>query len=286
VSDPVDLDPDVGYWLEMAEVHATREYFAAAIEAMPGNPLGLATRDIGGGVAVTLGGEGGEPFFSRALGLGIERPATEADLDAVIAFYAEHDRTTVSIPIAPQAEPAELREWATARGFPESRRWPKLWRSLETVPEPPPTDLRIEAIGPDQADAFADIVLTAFEFDAALRPMLPPLVGRPGWHQYLGFDGDLPVAAGAMYLRDDIAWLGYGATLESHRGRGGQSAIFHRRIADARDHGCRLAITETGPDTPEEPNPSFHNMLRIGFQLGYHRPNFVRRPAAATADDA
>jgi hypothetical protein len=275
----------VGYWLEMAEVHATREYFAAAIEAMPGNPLGLATRDIGGGVAVTLGGEGGDPFFSRTLGLGIKRRATEADIDEVIAFYAAHGRTTVSIPIAPQAEPAELRAWATARGFPESRRWPKLWRSLETLPEPPPTDLRIEAIGPDRADAFADIVLTAFEFDEAMRPMLPPLVGRPGWHQYLGFDGDQPVAAGAMYLRGDIAWLGYGTTLASHRRRGGQSAIFHRRLADARDHGCRLAITETGPDTPEEPNPSFHNMLRLGFQLGYHRPNFVRRAASTAGGD-
>lgn len=277
------LDADVGYWLEMAEVHATRDYFAAAIEGMPGNPLRLATRDIGGGVAVTLGGEDGHPFFSRTLGLGIERPATEADLDEVIAFYAEHERTTVAIPIAPQAEPPELVGWAAARGFPESRRWPKLWRTLAILPDPPPTALRIEPIGPDLADAFADIVMAAFDFDDTLRPMLPPLVSRPGWHHYLGFDGDQPVATGAMYLRGDIAWLGYGATLESHRGRGGQSAVFHRRLSDARDRACRLAITETGPDTPEEPNPSFHNMLRLGFEVGYHRPNFVRLGAPADA---
>ena len=270
------LDPEIGYWLEMAEVHATRDYFAAAIEAMPGNPLRLATRDIGGGVAVTLGGEDGHPFFSRTLGLGIERPATEADLDDVIAFYAEHGRTTVSIPIAPQAEPPDLTDWAAARGFPESSRWPKLSRSLTALPDPAQTDLRVEAIGPGRADAFADIVMAAFDFDDALRSMLPPLVGRSGWLHYLAFDGEEPVATGAVHLRDDIAWLGFGATLPSHRGRGGQSAIFHRRLADARDRGCRLAVSETGPDTPEEPNPSFRNMLRLGFQLGYLRPNFVR----------
>ena len=281
-ADPADeqgLDPEVAYWLEMAEVHATRDYFQAAVEAMPGNPLGLATREIGGGVAVTMASPD-EPFFNRALGLGIERPATESDVDAVIAFYAEHDRAVVSIPIAPQAEPPELTGWLETRGFPVSRRWPKLWRKLDSLPDPPPTDLRIEAISADRADAFADVVHTAFEFDDALKPMLPPLVGRAGWHQYLGFDGERPVAAGAMYVRNDIAWLGYGATLETHRGRGGQSAIFRRRPVDARANGCRLASTETGPDTPEEPNPSFHNMLRLGFNLGYDRPNFVRRPPA------
>ena len=274
------LDPEIGYWLEMAEVHATRDYFAAAIEAMPGNPLGLAIREIGGGLAVTMNFEDADPFFNRTLGLGIERLATEADVDDVLAFYAEHDQTFVSIPIAPQARPPEVADWLVAREFPESRRWPKLWRRLDTLPDRPPTDLRIEAIGADQADAFADVVHSAFEFDDALKPMLAPLVGRAGWQQYLGFDGDQPVAAGATYVRGDIAWLGYGATLESHRGRGGQSAIFHRRLIDARARGCRLAITETGPDTAEEPNPSFHNMLRVGFQVGYHRPNYVRRPPA------
>lgn len=280
MDDIADLDPETAHWLEMAEVHATREYFVAAIEDMAGNPLGLATRDIGGGVAVAMRAEE-NPFFNRMIGLGISQPATELDLDAVIAFYAEHDRTSVSIPIAPHAEPAALTTWATERGFPVSRRWPKLWRSLAELPAPPPTDLRIEPIGADRANDFATVVNAAFEFGDQFKPMLPATVGRPGWTHYLGFDGDAAVAAGAMYVIDDIAWFGFGATLESHRGRGGQSAIFHRRMVDARAGGCRLAITETGPDTPEEPNPSLHNMLRLGFNLGYDRPNFVRRPVEA-----
>lgn len=275
--DIADLDPEIAHWLEMAEVHATREYVEAAIEAMAGNPLGLATREIGGGIAVALEAEE-NPFFNRVIGLGISRPATEEDLDAAIAFYAEHQRTFVSIPIAPHAEPAALTTWVTDRGFPVSRRWPKLWRSLELLPEPPPSDLRIEPIGADRASVFAGIVNAAFEFGDQFEPMLPATVGRPDWTHYLGFDGDAPVAAGAMYRMGDVIWFGFGATLESHRGRGGQSAIFHRRMADARALGCRLAITETGPDTPENPNPSLHNMLRLGFNLGYERPNYVRRP--------
>lgn len=277
MNDAADPDAHVRYWLEMAEARATREYVQAAIDAMPGNPLGLALRDIGGGVAVALEARE-DPFFNRVIGLGIDRPASERDLEAAIGFYTEHDRTYVSISIAPQARPTHLVKWVTDRGFPVSRRWPKLWRSLETLPDPPPTDLRVEPIGPDRATDFARVVNAAFEFGEELEPMLPVTVGRPDWIHYLGYEGDAPVAAGAMYRIGDIAWFGFGATLASHRGRGGQSAIFHRRLADARSLGCRLAFTETGPDTPEEPNPSFHNMLRLGFQVGYHRPNYVRRP--------
>ena len=125
------------------------------------------------------------------------------------------------------------------------------------------------------------MVNAAFEFGDELSPMLPLTLERPGWTHYLGFDGDAPVAAGAMYRIGDVAWFGFGATVESHRGRGGQSAIFHRRMADARADGCRIAITETGPDMLEQPNSSLHNMVRLGFQLAYHRPNYVRRPAEA-----
>ena len=277
-SDNAALDPEIAYWLEMSEAAASRDYVDAAIDGMAGNPLGLAASEIGGAQAVAL--EALEnPFFNRVIGLGVQRPATELDLDAVIAFFEEHRRSTVAISIAPHALPAQLVGWVEDRGFPVSRRWPKMWRSLADMPESPRTDLRVESIGPVHADDFANVVNEAFEFDDQLKPMLPFTVGRPGWTHYLGFDGDHPVAAGAMYVIDDIVWLGFGATLATHRGRGGQSAIFHRRLVDARAAGCRLAFTETGPDSEEEPNLSYRNMVRLGFRVGYHRPNWVRRPA-------
>ena len=51
--------------------------------------------------------------------------------------------------------------------------------------------------------------------------------------------------------------------------------ILARRIRDAAEWGCRRVITETGGDTPEHPNPSYHNMLRAGFVLVYQRPNYI-----------
>jgi hypothetical protein len=80
-----------------------------------------------------------------------------------------------------------------------------------------------------------------------------------------------------MYLTEGVAWLGFGATLEVARGRGGQSALFAERLRDARDQGCRWAVTETGEESDEEPvNHSFRNMIRAGFKLAYARRNWVR----------
>jgi len=89
-------------------------------------------------------------------------------------------------------------------------------------------------------------------------------------------------SAAALYIADGGGWLGYGSTLEASRGRGWQTAMFLRRLNDARAAGCRMAITETGEETEDDPvNHSYRNMLRTGFRLAYPRRNYVRVPTAA-----
>lgn len=273
------IDDDVRYWCEIAEALAWRDIYAAVRDEGDA-ALGAESAEIGGAVAIALRGMD-NPFFNRVLGLGVPRPATREDVAAVDAFYRDLGREWSVLMLAEPTRPPELVDWVEAAGWTRGQRWPKLWRSLEGDLPEPRTDLRIELVGRDRAEDFARIVTTTYEFDPVLAPIASAVMGRPGWSHYLGFDGDEPVAAGASFVTGDVVWLGYGATLESHRGRGGQSAIFARRLADSRAAGCRLAITETGEDTPEEPNPSYRNMLRAGFEVAYLRPNFVRRPAEA-----
>ena len=137
------------------------------------------------------------------------------------------------------------------------------------------TDLRIESIGAAHAETFAGVACAAFGMPAAVGPMLTATIGRPGWQHYLAFDGEQAVATAALYVREGVGWLGVGSTLPSHRRRGAQGALMARRIRDGGDLGCRWLVTETGEDTPEQPNPSYHNMLRTGFRLAYQRPNYV-----------
>ena len=118
-----------------------------------------------------------------------------------------------------------------------------------------------------------------------LAPFGEATLGRPDWHHFLAFDGDRAVGAGALYVMGHVGWLGFGATLESHRGRGSQSAIFARRIRAAAELGVKLLVTETGEELPDRPNPSYRNMLRAGFRLAYPRQNWLE-PAAPEAPEA
>lgn len=266
---PSGLDPDVARWLEMAEAHAYLDAYAAAAE-LPGNPAGARTAIIGGAVAIALDTVD-VGFFNRIIGLGVTRPAVEADVRATAAFYRDLGLTRSAIHVAPGALPAELPAWIAAAGYRLGGRWVKLWHGLVDVAVPA-AGHRIERIGPSDAATFGDVCLAAFEMPEAVRLVATAPVGRRGWTHYVGYDGTAAVSTGALRIDGDVAWFGYGATLGSHRGRGWQTAMFLRRLGDARDAGCRLAVTETGEETQADPvNHSYRNMVRTGFRLAYAR---------------
>ena len=53
-----------------------------------------------------------------------------------------------------------------------------------------------------------------------------------------------------------------------------------RRVTDAAALGCSWITAETGTETAEEPNPSLHNMRRIGLVELYERRNWIWRAPA------
>jgi hypothetical protein len=271
---PPDLDPDVARWLEMAEARAYFDAYTAAA-GQPGNPAGAAATVIGEAVAFGLTAID-VGFFNRTIGLGIPREATRDDVDSAASFYRGLGLARSAIQVAPGARPPDLPDWISAEGYALGGRWVKLWHDLREIDEPPPA-LRIERIDTSLTGIWADACLAAFGMPPQVRPIATATIGRPGWAHYLGYDGETPVSTAAMRIEDDIAWLGYGATLESSRGRGWQTAMLLRRLRDARDAGCRLAVTETGEETEKDPvNHSYRNMLRAGFHLGYARRNWYR----------
>ena len=218
-------------------------------------------------------------FFNRVLGLGSQGPVTVADVEAASAWFRSLGLGESMIQVPSEVMTPELATWLGDAGYQQGRNWVKLWHPLDDIRDAD-TSLRIAQIGPDEADAFASIVVDAMEFPNEVLPLAAATVGVYGWRHYMGYDGETPVAAAAMFVDGDTAWFGFGATREAARGRGGQSALFAARLRDARALGCTLAVTETGEETPEDPvNHSYRNMLRSGFTLAYARPNWDRREA-------
>lgn len=271
---------DIPYWLEMAEANAWADMVSALAEA--GDALGGHVDSSNDGVtfalrSIDLG------FFNRSVGLGAGRPATRSAIRRILRTFRDAGQTTFTIQVSPFARPSAIETWLEAAGMRRGGRWAKVWRDI-LDPPPERTDLRIEAIGPEHREGWNKVTLTAFEFPDLLTPFGEATLGRSDWHHFLAFDGDQAVGAGALYVMGDVGWLGFGATLESHRGRGSQSAIFARRIRAAADLGVKLLITETGEELPDRPNPSYRNMLRAGFRLAYARQNWLE-PAAPDAPE-
>jgi hypothetical protein len=271
---PSALELELARARERAEALAwSRDCYAAA-EAAPGDPAGARLRAVGDGFAsaITAIDDG---FFNRAVGIGSDRPVTEEAVDAAASFFAELGRTTSVIQVAPPRLTTEVAGWLEARGYRPGRSWVKLWHDLSDLPTAT-TSLQVERIDRSRAADYERIVLAAFGLPDVVGSLATAVIGRPGWTHYLASDGEMPVSAAGMYVTEGVAWLGFGATFEAARGRGGQSALFAERLRNARDLGCRWAVTETGEETDDDPNPSYRNMIRAGFNLAYARRNWVR----------
>ena len=213
-------------------------------------------------------------LFNRLIGTGLG-PASvrQRDIARLLARFDVAGVRNFGVQLSPAVE-AQYADALLKTGLARRDRWTKVYRDTAAT-DAAMTDLRIEPVTSEQADVFASVTMGGYGFPQALRPWITSLVGRPGWRHYLAWSGSDAVAGAALYQSGEIGWLGIASTLPAARKRGAQSALMRRRIDDGRALGMRWFVTETGEDIPDRPNPSFRNMMRAGFQVAYHRPNFM-----------
>jgi len=263
-----------------ADIAAYRDLWRAA-PAEVAHRHGVALHEVAGAVCLGCASMSGAPILNHALGVGVGAPAGEAELDEIQGFY---DGLGVAYSVAVDAAAPGLGGRLERRGFSEARPWMTFRRG----PGPTPAragDLKVEEAGASRAAAFGAIVGAAFEMPADFAGWMAALVDRPGWTALLALDGDEPVGAAALFVGGGAGWLGMGATLPEHRGKGAQGALLAERLRRAERLGLRRLVTETGaPVGDEGPGPSYRNMLRYGFAEAGLRPNLrstaVRQAAA------
>jgi hypothetical protein len=228
---------------------------------------GAATLVVAPGLPTTM--------FNRAIGLGVFRPAVEADVDSVISEFRSAGSRNFWIHLNPGSSPPQIDAWLTARGFALARRrsWAKVVFDGAQAPDTQ-TALDVREVGVEHADELAAVLAGAFEMPPVFASWFGTLVGRPGWHAVAGFDGEALVCGGFLYRERDFGWLGIGGTRADSRGRGGQRAAMALRMRIALEHGARWIVTETGEPIAGEANPSLANMYRCGFRHVCSRLNY------------
>jgi hypothetical protein len=216
--------------------------------------------------------------FNRAFSAGIATPTTKMELDEASAWLEDNAAPGWSMQIAPAAQTEEVEDWLRQRAMAASGNgWAKFARGASPVGGGTQTSkLHVRPVDARNAEAFGQIAQAGFGLPEGTVKWFAALSGRPGWHLYLAYEGETPIASGAAFTKHGMAWLGVDATLADYRRRGAQTALINRRIEGGR--AARLAgfIAETGQPSngQETTHTSYSNYRRAGFVRAYVRPNY------------
>ncbi len=238
------------------------------VEATPPairDELGMGLVAIGPGVALCC--RAGGLLFNRAIDVPADRLADAVRVyreRGIERFFVQFDDDLPAIEHA-----------AASAGL---ARYPRAWVVLRRDAAPPPavaTDLEVGTAGAGDGEAAGRILAAAFDLPASLGAFVPALIGRDGWDVVVARDAGNVVGVGLTCFVDDIAYLAGGATAPAYRGRGAQGALMALRIERAIARGCRWITSETGEAVAGDPQHSFHNMIRCGFEVVARRHNYA-----------
>ncbi|MFE2422519.1 GNAT family N-acetyltransferase [Streptomyces hokutonensis] len=241
--------------------------------------LGMSATRIGGGVVLSMRNDSTH-FWSKALGLGVTEPVTAQLVAEICDFYRAERTPQAVLQIAPAFLPEDWPEICAREGIVRAPSWVKLvCPADEAVARADaldkPDGIQVTPLAAEEALEWGTVMMRAFGTPVEhYAEMAAATVTRPGWHPYGAWlDGEL-VGTGTLLVRGGTAQMFAGAVLPHARGRGGQTALLAARARTARKLGCRVLVAETGAERAGTHNSSLHNMLRLGFEVAYERPNW------------
>jgi hypothetical protein len=234
------------------------------------HPDGLSGRRFHGvpfGEAyVTIDPERQTPYASANLNrvhlCGAEEGMSAESVRRLIAFFADHGVQRFFVWLSPGPDMDNARRLLNESGFSRNP-----WTGYPTMCRVGPatfhvnTDLDIRQVGP------GEIAAPGIRLDGTLWPNYVTSAGKKGFFHYMAFDGDRPVAIGALCLFEDIGYLFTAATGEGDRKRGAQQALIAARVARAEAQGTSILVSETLHMLEH----SYRNLRRAGFVEAYDK---------------
>jgi hypothetical protein len=237
--------------------------------------LGIRTRRYGTALSV-MSSRFDVAWLNRTLALGIDSELEVTELENVLAGYLSQHIPRWILVWSPVARPQHAIDWFTERSTRVMMAVNRWWLPFQNVElHARRTDLRTVEIGVEGLDTFRTTLAPGLGIPLELTPALSSTIGQPNWHFYLALDGERPVATAATFVDGEVAWLGIAATLGADRGRGAQTSLIQRRLADAVKLNCKWATVEAVMDTAERASPSHRNVQRAGFSALYSQKYFL-----------
>jgi hypothetical protein len=206
--------------------------------------------------------------------LRVDAGITLHQLVRIRTLYRDAGVTRFFLHVIPDELGPNRHELLEAAGYEKYRGWMKFSRQPGEVGSVS-TDLSIRKIGREHSADFASIVGNAFDFSRDFQPAIAALIDAASWHVYMSFDGSTPAGTGALYMRDGIGYMDFGATHPDYRRRGGQTGVLNTRVKAAFAAGCTSIVTMTGEAVPGDEQHSYRNIQKAGFTEAYLRENWI-----------
>jgi hypothetical protein len=274
---PVDLA--TAAQVEAAEARAWADCYAAAPRDFAAR-AGLGSLEVDGTTVLSWAASG-RRYFSRTVGLGVARPATEAAIDAIAARYEEHGISMFLLQSLPHCRPREYEGWLRDRGLEAFDRQDRVIRGgepLHPVTDPPVgRHLQVERVTRETAAAWVEFLERVYSLDTG--DWLPRLIGRLGWHPYIAREDGEIVAARTMFIGPDgFAWWGMDAPVP---GLGTDdyepdAALCEFMVRDGLELGVRCFLADIEAPSEAMDTPTYQNFGRLGFRRPYARTHFAK----------
>jgi hypothetical protein len=242
-----------------------------AMEAVDGNPFGIAIREFGQAMALVCSQIPAE-VYNRVIGMTVD---DRAHIPAILAFYHEHGVNPL-FDLSPYAIPPfwvqpNLPPLLAQHGFYQGAFHQMLY-GVPTLDVPlPPEQITIKQVGPADADDFVRVYEQVWGAGGAIRV----LIGQPQFRCYLALVDGVAAGLGVLHIANRAGSMANGLTAAPFRGRGCQTALLYRRIHDAALAGCDLLVSQCNPGTDSQ-----RNQLRTGFQIAGSKAWWLPLPIA------
>lgn len=260
--------------LEKLEQRALKAIHAAAGGELK-QTLGLSCPEFAGAsVSCLRQAPASAIVMNRCIGLGIEKAARREDIVGLCEHYRAMGIARYFVHVHPNSQPGNLTHWLEEQGLEKTRSWVKFVRDNRPA-KVPNTDLEVRLARPEEMPRVAEILSDAFDLGPDAASLMAHLHNAPGWQVFVSLDKGKVAGTGSLFINDNYAWFDWGATDPSYRQRGSQSALLETRIAHAIESECHTLATCTGEEVEGDPQHSYKNIKRAGFNESYIRDNYA-----------
>lgn len=251
--------------LERAEARANADFVETRSRLQP--EIGACWIDVGGAYAMF---DGVESPCTQTFGLGMFSEITGQQLNEIESFFKEKGAPIIH-EVSPMAD-SQVMPLLVERGYHPIELSSVMYCELGSETNSTAnSSISVRLVTSEEADIWAKTSAAGWVTEHESLADFMFNFGRisancAGSYPFLAeYDGE-PIAAGMMFIHEEVAMFAGASTIPERRNLGAQNALLNARLKFAIENGCTLAAMGAAPGSQSQKNAQ-----KNGFHIAYTR---------------